>query len=58
MYSHILSKSISFQFIEHSETTVDQKVLLLIEKQAVIQVLLHQLATYFQDPKKLQDVNS
>ncbi len=58
MYSHLFIKSIPFQLIEHSETTADQKVLLLIEKQAIIQVLLHQLATSFRDPKKLQDVSS
>ncbi len=56
----VLSEWIYLQGIDISESSVWDKVLLLIEKQAVIQLLLQQLATYFdpKDAQKLQGVST
>ncbi len=54
----VLSEWISLQGIDVSESSIWDTVLLFIEKQAVIQLLLQQLATYFdpKDAQKLQGV--
>ncbi len=55
----VLSEWISLQGIDVSESSILDKVLLLIEKQAVIQLLLQELSTYFdpKDAQKLQGVS-